>query len=989
MIKLPRKLSDFKVNYLAMAFLMPFVAILVLMMFVEAIPFGDHSLLYSDCWHQYFPFFKAFRKALLSGESLLYSWDVGMGMDYLGLISYYLASPLNLLSVLLPESWVLPYFSFLMPIKLSLASLFFAIFLKKMFGKNDISIAIFGSFYGLCAWALGYQWNIMWLDTFAVLPLVVLGMVCLLRDRKFILYTVTLALSILMNYYIGFFTCIFILLAFICYQITCCKSIKRFFLDLGNIALFSVLAIGLTAILSLPTLAALGNTYSSVNTFPEGFSLNIVAYEQCTVAREAWEAFEAAKEAGEPAISLWFDALGKSFMPILSGMGQVAGNLTGGNVPSFKEGLPNIYCGVTTLILSFLFLMAKNIKLREKLCCIGLLVFFILSFIIRQLDYIWHGFHFTNMIPYRFSFLFSFVMLYMAYRAYMVRRRFKPFHLILAALLAVEVFLLSNLAAKVPDAWNALGEIVAQLGQVISHAVSGNQDACQSALTSLQSLYDTHGDVYVFLVYNSIFLLLTIVILLYPYLHKGPSDEATIQERKEIVALRKNRRNFSTALLCLVMVLELVMNVVNFGVNFTYTHIANYPQGTEYTESMIRYMKEREEGKNLFYRTEATHEQTLNDGALNEYYGISTFTSSANVKVTEFMCAMGFAAQNNWNRYCFEEGSPVSNLFLNLKYMLERQGKLEENPYFDSVHHYDNVYLLENNAYLPLGFLAESTLGEVELREGASHGFSNQNTMFTAATGIEDEVWFITPEEWLSITGEGVNITAQHAMGYCAYNLGNSSGTLTYTYEIEEDGFFCIEANMYARNSFHVYLNGEYLFSDTITLPQIYAISQVRRGDIIEIRASCAANENSSMTIRGALLREDIFRAGHEILNTSTLELTEFSTAKVAGNITCGRDGLLYTSIPEDGNWQAYVDGKRADRVLIAGAMIGVQLDEGEHEIEFRYENKAYTYGALISLFCLFVFFGLIYLQNRLWWNEKAISLYNKAKTLYKKVAKK
>ena len=149
------KLQGKKPNFLAVAFFMPVLAILILMITVGATPFGTKSMLYSDMWHQYFPFFKAFRKALLSGDSLLFNWNVGMGMDYLGLISYYLASPLYLLSVLVPESWVLPYFSLLVPLKLGLASLFFAIFLKKIFGRNDFSIALFGAFYGLCAWALG------------------------------------------------------------------------------------------------------------------------------------------------------------------------------------------------------------------------------------------------------------------------------------------------------------------------------------------------------------------------------------------------------------------------------------------------------------------------------------------------------------------------------------------------------------------------------------------------------------------------------------------------------------------------------------------------------------------------------------------------------------------------------------------------------------------------------------------------------------------
>ena len=192
-MKLP-ELKRFKWNYLLIAFFIPVVIFLALMILGGITPFGSsRSMLYSDMYHQYYPFFVEFRRALRSGSSLLYNWNIGMGLDYLGLVSYYLASPLNLISVILPESWLLGYFSLLAPIKLGFASLFFAIFLKKVFHINDLSISLFGAFYGLCAWALGYHWNVMWLDTFAVLPLVVLGTVSLLKERKFALYTVMLA----------------------------------------------------------------------------------------------------------------------------------------------------------------------------------------------------------------------------------------------------------------------------------------------------------------------------------------------------------------------------------------------------------------------------------------------------------------------------------------------------------------------------------------------------------------------------------------------------------------------------------------------------------------------------------------------------------------------------------------------------------------------------------------------------------------------------
>ena len=400
---LPQRKS-IKWNYLALAFALPCVGMLFVMLISQYEPFGNYSMLYSDMYHQYYPFFVAFRQALRSGEGLLYTWSVGMGMDYLGLIAYYLASPLNLLSVLVPEGWLLEYFSLLVPIKLGFAGLFFGIFLKKMFGKDDFSISLFGGFYGLCAWALGFQWNIMWLDTFALLPLVALGTVALLREKKFRLYTLSLFASIFANYYIGLFTCIFVFLLFFVYQICCWGGWKKFFTDLCRIALFSALAIGMTAILELPALAALQTTQSSVNQFPSGFRLNI--------------------------------ASSNTFLGLLDGMRQVAGNMGGALEPNFKEGLPNVYCGIISVMLMFLYLMAKGISLREKICTVLLLLFFNVSFIIRQLDYIWHGFHFTNMIPYRFSFLYSFVVLYMAYRAWVMRRKFSPWQIIGASLLA-------------------------------------------------------------------------------------------------------------------------------------------------------------------------------------------------------------------------------------------------------------------------------------------------------------------------------------------------------------------------------------------------------------------------------------------------------------------------------------------------------------------------------------------------------------------------
>ena len=867
-------------NYVGIGFAITFVGFLIMMLAKGMVPFGDSSLLYSDAYHQYYPFFVAFRKALRSGESLLYSWDVGMGMDYLGLIAYYLASPLNLLSVLVPEKLTLLYFSLLIPIRLGLAASFFALFLKKIFGRNDLSISLFGCFYALCAWALAYMWNSMWLDTFALLPLVMLGMVALLTERKFMLYTLTLFLSVFSNYYIGLFTCIFVLLSFICYEICRWSGFKKFFLDLFLMGLFSVLAIGMTAILELPALAALQNTQSSINTFPEGFKLNIAD-------ENTWRG-------------------------LLDAMRQVAGNSSGGLEPSFKEGLPNLYCGLFANAFAFLFLFCRKVRVRDKVCAVLLLLLFNCSFIIRQLDYIWHGFHFTNMIPYRFSFLYSFVVLYMAYHAYTLKDDCKLWQVIAAGVLAIGLAACSDLR------------------------------------------FDT-----MFLAYNGAFLLLYIFVLIYPYFFKKLPEDASACEIKEQETAKAERKKQCSIFLLIVIALEMVLNLVNFGSNFPGTSTYYYPRGKEYTASMIRYMHEREWDE-LFFRAETTHSQTLNDGALNNYHGVSTFTSSANVSVTEFMRKLGYGAKDTYNRYCYEESSPISNLFLGIKYMIERSAQVEKNPYFNDLHSYGDVHLQENNYYLPLGFLAESELSEFSFN-GNENAFDFQNDLFAAATGVEEPAWYHMYGNVLSITADGAEISGTTPNGYCHYKADGEEATVNYEYTVTMDGFMCIYLDLSERNNFTIWLNGEELYSENYSIPQMLAVCQVHVGDVVDVALACDAYESGNISISGAIMDDAAFQTGYSKLSQSTLELTDFSTTKVDGTILCNRDGLLYTSIPQDGNWHVYVDGEEAESVLVGDAMIGVELSKGYHEVSFRYHNEAFRFGWKISALCTALLFGLYF----------------------------
>ena len=471
-----------------------------------------------------------------------------------------------------------------------------------------------------------------------------------------------------------------------------------------------------------------------------------------------------------------------------------------------------------------------------------------------------------------------------------------------------------------------------------------------------------------------LFFFLYLFVLFYSQIGKKPKENATWEERKTLCVDRLQRRKISGGLLAGVMVLELIINLVNFGVNFSFTGISNYPHQTEYAASIIRYMKEREAG-NLFYRAEVTHSKTLNDGALNSYHGISTFTSSANVRVTEFMQALGYGAKNTYNRYCYEESSPVSNLFLNLKYLIERDAQVEDNRYFDEIHHYGNVYLLENNAYLPLGFLAEPELASLEFKH-TTDDLIFQNRLFRAATGVLENVWSVNAVSF-ELSAENVEVSNSLNSGYCTYTCDKSGAYVVYHLTPNESGFLCLDLNMSQRNTYYVYKNGTYLFQESMSLPQTIAVGDVEAGDEITIKVACTAGKSGSITVKTGILDDAVFRKGYEKLSASTLELTAFSNTRIEGFIECDRNGLLYTSIPHDGNWYALVDGKEVELDPVADAMVALHLTEGFHEITFVYRNSAFSLGWKISLGCLLIFGALtyvVYFRKRLRYRGKYLN---------------
>ena len=184
--------------------LLSLILYLFLFCILAVMPITGESIFRHDLFHQYAPFLEELRSRLIEGRSLQFSFETGLGKSLLPQIAYYTASPLNLLALLFPATWITPVMTGFIVAKLALAAGSFAYFLRWMSGKNHWAVMPFGLLYACSGFLSAYYWNVMWLDGTALFPLVALGVERLLREGRSGLYLTALALSIFCNFYLGF-----------------------------------------------------------------------------------------------------------------------------------------------------------------------------------------------------------------------------------------------------------------------------------------------------------------------------------------------------------------------------------------------------------------------------------------------------------------------------------------------------------------------------------------------------------------------------------------------------------------------------------------------------------------------------------------------------------------------------------------------------------------------------------------------------------------
>ncbi|MBQ2872773.1 MAG: YfhO family protein [Bacilli bacterium] len=232
-----------KINYI-IPILITSIILFILFWIQGLYPFADKSIIQVDADYQFVPVLYRIYDFLHGTGNIIYD-DIGFGNNiYISMIIQgSIFSPLTLLLYFTSRENIVNYYNIIIIIKLCLLSLTTYIYINRTFKVNQFYKYSFSVLYTFSGWIILNYFNIMWLDSVILFPLIVLYLDNLLNNGKYLGYIITLSLSLIISYYISYFILIFILFYSFIYIILKLdsKKVKKTIFRLGISTITSIL----------------------------------------------------------------------------------------------------------------------------------------------------------------------------------------------------------------------------------------------------------------------------------------------------------------------------------------------------------------------------------------------------------------------------------------------------------------------------------------------------------------------------------------------------------------------------------------------------------------------------------------------------------------------------------------------------------------------------------------------------------------------------
>ena len=880
-------------------------------------PFGTNSVLRNDAILQYAPFLADYMAKIKSGSLSLWSWTLGGGINEYGLVAYYLLSPFNLLALPFNSSNIDIAFWLIILVKTMFIGLTAGYYFQKKADGNSILAIAFSLLYTFSGFYICYYYNTMWLDALIALPLIALGIENIVNGKKATLYFCSLAYAIFVNFYLGYMLCIFSVMYFL-YLIFAKDVTKKedksdeqpVLKVLFRFGAASFFAGAVCALVIIPVIYALNNSGSVSN---YSFSKSLFNF---------------------------FDFLSYH----LSSVGV-------GAIETTDETAPYLMSSMMTFIAVPVFFCLKNVKLNKKIAALVFVVIFYFSFSVPQLNFFWHGFTTPHGLPYRFTFLYLFFIITLAYETVKNIKELPIWSFVPSLILIV------------------LGLIYTKRSQFSSH-------------------FDERT-IIISVVFACVYLSLLFVARL-----------SKLNKNALFIA-------FSCAL-CAEIILSNYTAIYQSQKDISALYHMN-------TEVDIALKDANQDAENRFIRFELANGvyDISTFPAFYHYNGISTFSSMSDNQFSIIQMTLGNYG-NYGNGYIYTNQTPIYNALFSINYVYDIANTIsDDNAYYEKVKDYNGGTLYKVKYMLPMGCCIND--GVEKWDPYSFVAMSVQSLLWKCTTGVDGIFLTCNPEgnvvynnakpvdqsdiskyieehpeeneyaedndhdhehehEHENEIYESTEDTTQ--IDLTAQNVGEILNTISNMYPFKVTGENCsFEFSFTAehRGEYYARINS----GSMQTLKVVKSNGAEKELDISKRHISdlgffeegetftlviCNPDRSfedydqnqpysDSIQMSVASINEEKFLEGYnQILKNGTLQVDKFEDTYIHGTVNSTIDGYMMMPMPYDLGWTAYVDGEPVELHEHESHIMMFPISVGEHEIEMSYFPQGLKEGIFVSL---------------------------------------
>lgn len=350
-----------------------------------------------------------------------------------------------------------------------------------------------------------------------------------------------------------------------------------------------------------------------------------------------------------------------------------------------------------------------------------------------------------------------------------------------------------------------------------------------------------------------------------------------------------------------------------------------------------------------FYRMEMFPTWTFNSGQLYNYKGVAYYSSTMSGNAYNFLRELGCSVYARNVSIEYGEFSPIINSIFSVKYIVDRSNGLEV-PQMDEVYSGGNYRVLENKRNLPIAFMVDDNLLEWELKDN-NKPIDAQNRFLNAAMGEDINVY----EEIPQIAFESENATIIYnddwSKQYYKKTEIDKPVQLKFGYVSENNQDIYLQHG-FKRGEVSVSINGETRVLD-IGRSFFKSLGSVNAGDNIEIIFNVSDVSMGLWGVELFALNEEKFSDCYNELSKNSAQIIKATDTKIKCKVNSEGNGVLYTSIPDDGGWSVKCNGERLETLKIGDYLIAVKIPEGENTLEFSYTVPGLKSGIVLSIISL------------------------------------